>query len=123
MVSVGRSARPGCRVGGEAWEKAAVPPPGDTDTSDPGDAGGSLAQPPLCVPPLSRSIAMIHRQSRGQLPLFAQGLEAFKNLKVSVGGWADVLAGSSPVRLWRRHRRLLCWHSQKLLTTRAVSLP
>lgn len=31
------------------------------------------------------SIAMIHRQSRGQLPLFAQGLQAFKNLKVGVG--------------------------------------
>ena len=31
------------------------------------------------------SIAMIHRQSRGQLPLFVAGLERFKALKV--GGW------------------------------------
>ena len=28
------------------------------------------------------SIAMIHRQSRGQLPLFVAGLERFKALKV-----------------------------------------
>ncbi|KAL4444885.1 hypothetical protein ABPG77_003935 [Micractinium sp. CCAP 211/92] len=33
------------------------------------------------VPFTTFSIAMIHRQSRGQLPLFAQGLQAFKNLK------------------------------------------
>ncbi|PSC71854.1 iron hydrogenase assembly [Micractinium conductrix] len=33
------------------------------------------------VPFTTFSIAMIHRQSRGQLPLFVQGLEAFKQLK------------------------------------------
>lgn len=40
--------------------------------------------PPPRPPP--RSIAMIHRQSRGQLPLFVQGLEAFKRLKVGRRG-------------------------------------
>ncbi|KAL4448101.1 hypothetical protein ABPG75_005320 [Micractinium tetrahymenae] len=33
------------------------------------------------VPFTTFSIAMIHRQSRGQLPLFARGLQAFKELK------------------------------------------
>lgn len=33
------------------------------------------------VPFTTFSIAMIHRQSRGQLPLFVEGLEAFKRLK------------------------------------------
>lgn len=50
---------------------------------------------PAC-PPLLRSIAMIHRQSRGQLPLFVQGLEAFKQLKVGMSS-----------RQWKGSTRLL----------------
>lgn len=34
------------------------------------------------VPFTTFSIAMIHRQSAGQLPLFAEGIEAYKQLKV-----------------------------------------
>lgn len=50
------------------------------------------------LPPFpARSIAMIHRQSRGQLPLFAQGLQAFKALKVGRAGCERCTAGSVPV--------------------------
>ena len=34
------------------------------------------------VPFTTFSVAMIHRQSAGQLPLFVEGIEAFKRLQV-----------------------------------------
>ncbi len=51
--------------------------------------GAGLLTFPCHHSPLPRSIAMIHRQSRGQLPLFVQGLEAFKRLKV--GRWEGLV--------------------------------
>lgn len=70
-------------------------------------------------PPPPRSIAMIHRQSRGQLPLFVQGLEAFKRLKV---GWEVVVA------CYPQHAALHCTHAGShaawpLHSTIAISSP
>lgn len=42
---------------------------------------GSMAHTPLTHTWSPCSIAMIHRQSRGQLPLFVRGLERFKSLR------------------------------------------
>lgn len=39
------------------------------------------------VPFTTFSIAMIHRQSQGQLPLFVEGIEAYKRLQVCSLGW------------------------------------
>lgn len=48
------------------------------------------------VPFTTFSVAMIHRQSQGQLPLFVEGIEAYKRLKVGwdgggFEGWEGVL--------------------------------
>jgi hypothetical protein len=63
------------------------------------------------------SIAMIHRQSRGQLPLFVAGLERFKALKVGghgqqvgKGGGGECIDPRHPSQACLLHAcNIQCW--------------
>ena len=72
------------------------------------------------VPFTTFSIAMIQRQSRGALPLFVEGLERYKGLKVGAG---RLIHWAGRLHAWLRLGDCRCCCRRRLSVPPALALP